>query len=78
MVRQLAKALGLEGRTLLSADRFGNLASASIPVTIAANAAAFAGKAARVLVAGFGGGLAISAAWIELPADCRLSLTEGD
>jgi 3-oxoacyl-[acyl-carrier-protein] synthase III len=76
MVRQLAKALGLEERTLISADRFGNLASASIPATIAANADAFAGRDARLLVSGFGGGLAISAALIDLPADCRLSVVE--
>ena len=76
MVRQLAKALGLEGRTLVSADRFGNLASASVPATVAAHAAAFAGKAARLLVCGFGGGLAISAARIALDPDCRLSVTE--
>jgi 3-oxoacyl-[acyl-carrier-protein] synthase III len=76
MVRQLAKALGLEERTLISADRFGNLASASIPATIAANADAFAGRDARLLVSGFGGGLAISAARVDLPADCRLSVVE--
>ena len=74
MVRQLAKALGLADRTLISADRFGNLASASISATIAANADVLAGKEATLLVSGFGGGLAISAARISLPADCRLSV----
>ena len=74
MVRQLAKALGLADRTLISADRFGNLASASVPTTIAANADVLAGKEATLLVSGFGGGLAISAARISLPADCRLSV----
>ena len=74
MVRQLAKALGLEDRTLISADRFGNLASASVPATIAANADVLAGKESTLLVSGFGGGLAISAARISLPADCRLSV----
>jgi 3-oxoacyl-[acyl-carrier-protein] synthase III len=78
MVRQLAKSLGYEDRTLVSADRFGNLASASVPATIAANAASFAGKEARLLVSGFGGGLAISAAAIDLPADCALSVAEPD
>ena len=76
MVRQLAKALGLEERTLLSADRFGNLASASVPATIAAHADELAGKGARVLASGFGGGLAASAALIDLPAGCRLSVSE--
>ena len=76
MVRQLAKALGFADRTLISADRFGNLASASVPVTIAANADALAGKESSLLVSGFGGGLAISAARIVLPTDCRLSAVQ--
>ena len=76
MVRQLAKALGLSDCTLVSADRFGNLASASVPATIAAHADEIAGKGARVLASGFGGGLAASAASIVLPADCRLSVSE--
>lgn len=76
MVRQLAKAVGLEDRVLLSADRFGNLASASVPTTIAAQAVRFASAdgAMPVLFAGFGGGLAISAGFIDIPANCRLSV----
>ena len=77
LVRQLAKAVGLEDRVLVSADRFGNLASASVPATIAAHAETLtAGDVPpRILFAGFGGGLAISVGLIALPADCRLSLT---
>ena len=76
MVRQLAKALGLEERTLISADRFGNLASASVPATLAAHAERLvsATEPTRVLFAGFGGGLAISAGLVEIPADARLSV----
>ncbi len=76
MVRQLAKAVGLEDRVLLSADRFGNLASASVPTTIAAQAARFASTegATPVLFAGFGGGLAISAGFIDIPSNCHLSV----
>lgn len=76
MVRQLAKAVGLEDRVLLSADRFGNLASASVPTTIAAQAARFASMegATPVLIAGFGGGLAISAGFIDIPSNCHLSV----
>ncbi len=78
LVRQLAKAVGLADRVLISADLFGNLSSASVPTTLAAHAETL--KAAsgplRVLVAGFGGGLAISAGLIDLPRDCRLSLVE--
>ena len=76
LVRQLAKAVGLADRVLVSADRFGNLSSASVPTTIAAHAETL--KAAsgplRVLVAGFGGGLAISAGLIDLPHDCKLAV----
>ena len=78
MVRQLAKSVGLEDRVLISADRFGNLASASVPTTLAAHAArvASAEGPTRVLFAGFGGGLAISAGLVEIAPDCRLSCTE--
>ncbi len=76
MVRQLAKSIGLLDRTLLSADRFGNLSSASIPTTIVAHAASFASGPApiSILLAGFGGGLAISAGLITLEKGCILSL----
>jgi len=76
LVRQLAKAVGLEDRVLISADRFGNLASASVPATIAAHAETLMSGDVppRILFAGFGGGLAISVGLIALPADCRLSL----
>ena len=78
MVRQLAKAVGMEDRVLLSADRFGNLASASVPTTLAAHAArvASAEGPTRVLFAGFGGGLAISAGLVEIASDCRLACEE--
>lgn len=78
MVRQLAKAVGLEDRVLISADRFGNLASASVPTTLAAHAArvASAQGPTRVLFAGFGGGLAISAGLVEIASDCHLSCEE--
>ena len=78
MVRQLAKAVGLEDRVLISADRFGNLASASVPTTLAAHAARVASAAGptRVLFAGFGGGLAISAGLVEIASDCHLSCEE--
>ena len=78
MVRQLAKALGLLDRTLVSADLLGNLASASVPATLAANAAKLsaASSPVRLLVSGFGGGLAISAGAITLEASVPLSLSE--
>lgn len=78
LVRQLAKAVGLADRVLVSADRFGNLSSASVPTTLAARAETLtaAAEPPRVLVAGFGGGLAISAGLIDLPRDCTLSVVE--
>ena len=70
MVRQLAKSVGIdEGRTAISCDAFGNLSSASIPATIAAK-----GVRGKALVAGFGGGLSISAGLIDIPASASLSL----
>lgn len=78
MVRQLAKAVGLADRVLISADRFGNLSSASVPTTLAAHADTLlaASEPPRVLIAGFGGGLAISAGLIDLPHDCKLAVVE--
>ena len=68
MVRQLAKSVGIdEVRTMVSCDTLGNLSSASIPVTLVRRQVR--GKA---LLAGFGGGLSISLALVDL--DCRLSL----
>ena len=76
LVRQLAKAVGLADRVLVSADRFGNLSSASVPTTLAAHTEKLKAASAppRVLVAGFGGGLAISAGLIDLPRDCKLTI----
>ena len=78
MVRQLAKAVGLADRVLISADRFGNLSSASVPTTLAAHADTLlaTSEPPRVLIAGFGGGLAISAGLIDLPHDCKLAVVE--
>ena len=76
LVRQLAKAVGLADRVLVSADRFGNLSSASVPTTLAAHAETLlaTSEPPRVLIAGFGGGLAISAGLIDLPHDCKLAV----
>jgi len=72
MVRQLAKSLGFdEAKTAVSCNRFGNLASASVPVSIVANEVR-----GPVLFAGFGGGLSVSTGCFNVPADCSLSLVE--
>lgn len=63
MVRQLTKSLGIPTAKLrITADRFGNLSSASVPVTLADCGV----RGERVLLAGFGGGLTISAALLTL------------
>lgn len=73
MVKQLAKSLNIpEAKLGISADRFGNLSSASIPATIAHCKAT-----GRVLIAGFGGGLSISAALITISNECKLSVING-
>lgn len=70
MVRQLAAGIGVPVEKLkISADRFGNLSSASIPATLAATA-----TTGKVLLAGFGGGLSFSAAAIDIAADCRFAV----
>lgn len=62
MVRELARSAGFAAdRVLVSADRVGNLSSASIPAT----AALAGGMPPCALLCGFGGGLAIAAAEIR-------------
>lgn len=70
MIRQMARKLGFSPEQLwVSGDVFGNSASASVPTTIAHCASPE--TPARLLVAGFGGGLSASAALISLSASCR-------
>ena len=71
MVRQMAKSLGLADRLVTSGERFGNPGSCSVGLTLAAH-----GGSGRALLAGFGAGLAASAAWVELPPDCRRGVLE--
>jgi len=80
MVRQLAKAIGYDDEhLLLSADRFGNLSSASVPTTLALHGARLiSAEDCSVLIAGFGGGLSVSMAELTIGADCRLVCEEGE
>ena len=71
MVRQMAKSLGLADRLLTSGERFANPGSCSVPLTLAANEGS-----GRVLLAGFGAGLAAAAASVLLPSDCRRGVRE--
>lgn len=73
MVRQLAKSVGIpEKRLLVSADRFGNLSSASVPVTLAAHAEAVRGN--KILLAGFGGGLSVALGFVDIPSGSAVIL----
>ena len=81
MVRQLAKKLKIaEEKVLISCDRFGNSASATIPVTLAAEGKAHLknDRATSLLLAGFGAGLSVALARITLPSTCCLECVEYD
>lgn len=72
MVRQLAKGVGVsEERTAVSCDVLGNLAAASVPVTIA-----WKGVRGKIVIAGFGGGLSIALGEISLSVGCPLAVLE--
>ena len=75
MVRQLAKSVGIaEDRLLVSADRFGNLSSASIPVTLAAHADRVRGG--KVLLAGFGGGLSVALGMVVVEPTVKMIIVD--
>lgn len=66
-LRRVVQAAGLDGAvTHLTLDRYGNVGSASVPVTLdsAARRGALA-DGALVLLAGFGGGMSVGTAVIR-------------
>ncbi len=71
MIKQLAKKIGFSwDDTWRSGDEVGNSASATVPVTIAKDAENHLKDGENlVLLSGFGGGLSISAAVIDLDSD---------
>ncbi len=71
MIKQLAKKIGFSwDDTWKSGDEVGNSASATVPVTIAKDAKNHLKEGNnQVLFSGFGGGLSISAAVIDLGSD---------
>lgn len=74
MISQLAKSLGIPVEKLaVSCDEIGNLSSASVPATLAMKRVD-----GRILVSGFGGGLSIAAALLEIPADCSFGFFDYD
>ena len=66
MIRRLAKSLGLSDRILSCGERYGNVGSASVPLTIASCAERFRHGGGRVLVAGFGAGLSASVGFVRI------------
>lgn len=74
MVSQLAKSLGVPAERLaVSCDEVGNCSSASVPMTLAKREVR-----GSVLASGFGGGLSVSAAFLEIGADCALKCFDYD
>jgi 3-oxoacyl-[acyl-carrier-protein] synthase-3 len=70
MIREVVAAAGLQdAQTHLVLDRYGNTGSASIPIALdeAARSGALAGGD-LVLLAGFGGGMAVGAALLRWAA----------
>ncbi|TFC70141.1 ketoacyl-ACP synthase III [Cryobacterium sp. TMS1-20-1] len=76
MINQLARKLKIENSKIWkSGDKFGNPASASIPLTIAYEAGKLGGdERAQTLIAGFGGGLSISVGLISLKKSASYAL----
>jgi 3-oxoacyl-[acyl-carrier-protein] synthase-3 len=70
MVRQLAKSVGLEDRLITSGEKYGNVGSSSIPLTLSENALSLA-KGSRALIAGFGAGLSAAALKVEIGENFR-------
>lgn len=64
MVRQLAKAVGLEDRLLVASGEAANTGSSSVPLALAQG-----GRPGRVLIAGFGAGLSAAAGTVRLADD---------
>jgi 3-oxoacyl-[acyl-carrier-protein] synthase-3 len=66
MLRRLAKGLGVEDKMLASGERFGNVGSASVPLTIADEAERTDMSGFALLLAGFGAGFSAAAAKVGL------------
>lgn len=79
MITQLTKKLKIPAEKMWkSGDIYGNPGSTSVPLTIAENAGKWfaAGGGKRTLLSGFGGGLSITVADIELNSDGVYSVIE--
>lgn len=78
MVNELARCVGIdESKVWRSADKIGNISSASIPATIALNfGRSPAGQTLNAVLCGFGGGLSIGAAKLSFHHDFKTSVVE--
>lgn len=77
MIKKLGKKLKFAwDKTWQSGDEVGNSASATVPLTIAKNAAAIleVGKTGKILFSGYGGGLSASAGIITLDPNAYYKL----
>lgn len=83
MIRQVAKKLGFMGeRFPLSLHKYGNVSSASIPLTLCSELAeTIEGRTSHVLMSAFGAGFSVGSASVALgPCPCAgvAEFTEGD
>lgn len=79
MVDQLSKKLGIEPSSIWkSGNKYGNPASASVPLTIAENASNLLHEDKKALLSGFGAGLSISSALVTLKADASYGVFQYD
>jgi len=75
----IARKAGFGAERLPSSlERYGNTSSASIPVTLCANAQAFSGKRNDVLLCGFGVGLSWGSALVSLSPGVVIPGIESD
>jgi 3-oxoacyl-[acyl-carrier-protein] synthase-3 len=77
MVRQLAKGLGLSDRLLTSGEKYGNVGSASVPLTLASSFSSGCALGGRqVLLAGFGAGLSAAAGFVRISGNFTADVTD--
>jgi 3-oxoacyl-[acyl-carrier-protein] synthase-3 len=77
MVRQLAKGLGISDRLLTSGEKYGNVGSASVPLTLASSFSSGCALGGRqVLLAGFGAGLSAAAGFVRISGNFTADVTD--
>lgn len=69
ITKTIAKKIDLSDKLLISSNEFGNVGSASIPLTIARHVPNNSGKSFNLLLSGFGAGLAANVSIIQTSPD---------